>query len=71
MEFRVLGQIEALEGDERLKVAAGRQLALDRLPGASRSACSGASALGIRPRIGAGWVVDSSARRIERWCAGR
>ena len=28
MEFRVLGQVEALEGDERLKVAAGRQLAL-------------------------------------------
>ena len=28
MEFRVLGQVEALEGDERLKVAAGRQLEL-------------------------------------------
>ena len=28
MEFRVLGQVEALEGGERLKVAAGRQLAL-------------------------------------------
>ncbi len=28
MEFRVLGQVEALEGDERLKVAAGRQMAL-------------------------------------------
>jgi hypothetical protein len=28
---------------------------------------SGASALGIDPRIGAGWGVDGSARRIERW----
>jgi DNA-binding SARP family transcriptional activator len=28
VEFRVLGQVEALEGDERLKVAAGRQLEL-------------------------------------------
>jgi hypothetical protein len=61
VEFRVLGQVEALEGDEALKVTAGP----GQGPGPVVRVCSGASALGIDPRICAGLVVDDSARRIE------